>query len=374
MGRPGQHPVEHHAGRRVGEGVVDEAVGRRRSAPAAVGASSPRPVSHRLTCQNLLPTAYEGRSPPRRLGPLRPDPMARSGRRAGGLRTAVYGGTMYATTLVDGALEWREHPDPVPGAGQVVVSVAAAGINAADLLQRRGSIPRPRAHPPDIPGMEFAGEVAGLGPGTSRFAAGDRVMSIIGGGAQAELVLVAESNWCRCLTASPGTRPADSPRPSARPRTPCSPRAVWPPGSGCSSPARPGAWERRRCSWPTPPGPRWWPVARSTERHAEVGALGADEVIEPDQVPDHGPYDVSIELVGGAGVAAAAARHGHGRADRGHRRRRHRGQGRAQPAGRDGAPHHHRGVDPAISHAWRRRRPSPAPSRSRPSRCWRRAR
>jgi NADPH:quinone reductase len=44
--------------------------------------------------------------------------------------------------------------------------------------------------------------------------------------------------------------------------------------------------------------------ARSVERHAEVAGLGADLVILPDQVADHGPYDVSIELVGGAGVAA----------------------------------------------------------------------
>ena len=84
-------------------------------------------------------------------------------------------------------------PDPVPGAGEVLVRVRAAGLNGADIHQRRGGYPAPPGWPPDIPGLELAGEVArASAPGATRFALGDRVMGIVGGGGQAELAVVHE--------------------------------------------------------------------------------------------------------------------------------------------------------------------------------------
>src|SRR3546814_4483892 len=70
---------------------------------------------------------------------------------------------VYAVTIVDGALEWREHPDPEPGAGEVVVAVRAAGLNGADRLQVAGLYPAPEGSPADIPGLELAGEVLSCG-------------------------------------------------------------------------------------------------------------------------------------------------------------------------------------------------------------------
>ena len=99
---------------------------------------------------------------------------------------------MHAVTIVDGQLEWAEHPDPTPGTGEVLVRVEAAGLNGADLAQRAGFYPAPPGCPADIPGMEAAGEVVALGPGVTRFAVGDRVMAVVGGGAQAELCIVPE--------------------------------------------------------------------------------------------------------------------------------------------------------------------------------------
>jgi NADPH:quinone reductase-like Zn-dependent oxidoreductase len=99
---------------------------------------------------------------------------------------------MRAATIVDGHLEVREHPDPVPGKGEVLVAVRAAGLNAADLMQVKGFYPAPPGEPADIPGMELAGEVVATGPGVLRFVTGDRVMAVVGGGAQAELALVHE--------------------------------------------------------------------------------------------------------------------------------------------------------------------------------------
>src|SRR6476620_3236621 len=99
---------------------------------------------------------------------------------------------MRAATISDGEVAVQEHPDPVAGHGEVLVRVQAAGLNGADMMQRRGLYPAPPGSPQDIPGLELAGEVVGLGPGASRFKEGDRVMAIVGGGGQAELATVHE--------------------------------------------------------------------------------------------------------------------------------------------------------------------------------------
>ena len=99
---------------------------------------------------------------------------------------------MRAVTIRDTQLVIEEHPDPEPGAGEVLVKVRAAGLNGADMHQRRGNYPAPPGAPQDIPGLELAGEAAALGPGVTRFKLGDRVMAIVAGGAQAELAVVHE--------------------------------------------------------------------------------------------------------------------------------------------------------------------------------------
>ena len=99
---------------------------------------------------------------------------------------------MHAVTIVDGALEWREHPDPEPGTGEVLVEVRAAGLNGADRLQVMGLYPPPAGTPAHIPGLEVAGEVAALGPGATRFGIGDRVMAVVAGAGQAQRAVVHE--------------------------------------------------------------------------------------------------------------------------------------------------------------------------------------
>jgi NADPH:quinone reductase len=84
----------------------------------------------------------------------------------------------------------REVPDPEPGPGQIRVRVHAAGLNRADLQQRKGHYPVPPGWPADIPGLEYAGEVESLGPRVTRWSPGDRVMGLVGGGAHAEYVVV----------------------------------------------------------------------------------------------------------------------------------------------------------------------------------------
>src|SRR5438477_7259449 len=86
---------------------------------------------------------------------------------------------------------------PAPTADRVRVRVHAAGLNRADILQRRGNYPAPAGYPQNIPGMEFAGEVESIGDAVRAWKVGDRVFGIIAGGAQAELVVVPESNLAR---------------------------------------------------------------------------------------------------------------------------------------------------------------------------------
>lgn len=81
---------------------------------------------------------------------------------------------------------------PDVGPRQVLVRVRAAGLNRADIVQRRGQYPAPPGWPADIPGLEYAGEVAALGAGVTQWRAGDRVMGLVGGGAMAEYVAVHE--------------------------------------------------------------------------------------------------------------------------------------------------------------------------------------
>ncbi|HEY2327954.1 MAG TPA: zinc-binding dehydrogenase [Gaiellaceae bacterium] len=87
---------------------------------------------------------------------------------------------MKAATISNGKLVIQEHPDPVPAGGELLIRVRAAGLNNADRAQIAGHYPAPPGVPPDIPGLECAGETED----------GRRVMALLGGGGQAELVVV----------------------------------------------------------------------------------------------------------------------------------------------------------------------------------------
>ncbi|WP_072393422.1 NAD(P)H-quinone oxidoreductase [Hyphomicrobium sp. CS1GBMeth3] len=85
----------------------------------------------------------------------------------------------------------EERPVPTPGAGQVLIKVAAAGVNRPDVLQRKGLYPAPKGHS-ELPGLEVSGTVAALGEGATRFKVGDRVMALLNGGGYAEFALAEE--------------------------------------------------------------------------------------------------------------------------------------------------------------------------------------
>jgi len=92
-------------------------------------------------------------------------------------------------------LEIRDiDPPPAPTGNQILINVKAAGLNRADLLQRKGLYPAPVGYPERIPGLEFAGEVAAAGPDCTKFKTGDRVFGITAGGAQSQQIIVNENH------------------------------------------------------------------------------------------------------------------------------------------------------------------------------------
>jgi NADPH2:quinone reductase len=87
----------------------------------------------------------------------------------------------------------EERPVPQPGPGEILVKVAAAGVNRPDVMQRQGLYPPPKGAP-DIPGLEIAGEVAALGDNVTRWKPGDKVMALVIGGGYAEFCLAHEGH------------------------------------------------------------------------------------------------------------------------------------------------------------------------------------
>ena len=87
----------------------------------------------------------------------------------------------------------QEQPVPAPGEGEILVRVAAAGVNRPDVMQRQGHYPPPKGAT-EIPGLEIAGEVAQLGAGVTRWNKGDKVMALVVGGGYAEYCLAFASH------------------------------------------------------------------------------------------------------------------------------------------------------------------------------------
>ena len=101
------------------------------------------------------------------------------------MRAVIYEGAGGPEVITIG-----EVPKPEVRPEHIRVKVHAAGLNRADLIQRRGHYAAPSGWPANIPGLEYAGEVEAVRPGVTQWRVGDRVMGLVGGGAQAEMVVV----------------------------------------------------------------------------------------------------------------------------------------------------------------------------------------
>jgi putative PIG3 family NAD(P)H quinone oxidoreductase len=205
---------------------------------------------------------------------------------------------MRAATIRDGDLLVEEHPDPEPGQGEVLVRVRAAGINGGDLHQRAGRYPAPPGSPPDIPGMELAGEVVERGPGAERFEEGARVCAIVGGGAQAELAVVHE----RIAMPVPGALDWPEAGGFAEVFTTAHDalftQAGLGPGERLLVHGGAGGVGTAAIQLGRAAGASVTATVRRPEQRDAVSALGA-EVVDPSEFVDAGPFDVVLELIGG---------------------------------------------------------------------------
>jgi NADPH:quinone reductase len=210
---------------------------------------------------------------------------------------------MRAVTIEDGELRVQEHSDPQPGSGEVLVRVRAAGLNGADMLQRRGLYPAPPGAPQDIPGLELAGEVAALGPGAARFREGDRVMAIVAGGGQAELAVVHER------VAMPVPDALDWPEAGGFPEVFITAHdALFTQGRlgpgerllvhGAAGGVGTAAVQLGRAA-----GAGVTATVRNEQLRGAIEELGA-RAVAPEGFEQHGPFDVVLELVGAPNLAA----------------------------------------------------------------------
>ena len=204
---------------------------------------------------------------------------------------------MHAVTIVDGALEWREQPDPEPGTGEVLVEVWAAGLNGADRLQVAGLYPPPPGAPADIPGLELAGEVSAVGPGAPRFSVGDRVMAVVAGGGQAERAVVHERLLLPVPDGVSWEAAGGFPEVFTTAHDALFTQAGLQVGERVCIHGAAGGVGTAAVQLAVAAGARVTATVRDEGRRAEVAAYGV-EAIAPDGFTAAGPFDVVLELVG----------------------------------------------------------------------------
>ena len=186
----------------------------------------------------------------------------------------------------------------------MLVRVRAAGVNGADMLQRRGRYPAPAGSPQDIPGLELAGEVEALGEGAARFSEGDRVMGIVGGGGQAELAVVHERQLMPVPEAVAFPDAGGLPEDFTTAHDAVFTRAGLRPGERLLVHGAAGGVGTAAVQLGHALGAHVTATVRNPEARDPVAGLGADEVLEPEGFEEHAPFDVILELVGAPNLAA----------------------------------------------------------------------
>jgi NADPH2:quinone reductase len=209
---------------------------------------------------------------------------------------------MRAVTIREQEILIEEHPDPESGAGEVLVRVQAAGLNGADMMQRRGLYPAPAGSPKDIPGLELAGKVAALGPGAERFEAGDRVMAVVGGGAQAELCVVHERQLMPIPAGLDWPAAGGLPEVFTTAHDAIFTQAELRSGEHLLVHGGAGGVGTAAIQLARAAGARVTATVRNEGLRGGVEALGAS-VIDAEGFAEHGSYDVILELVGAPNMA-----------------------------------------------------------------------
>ena len=215
---------------------------------------------------------------------------------------------MHAVTVIDGDLRWTKRPDPVPGHRELLVAVRAAGLNGADMLQRRGLYAAPPDAPADVPGLELAGEVVAVGTGVEAYTVGDRVMAVVGGGGQAELAVVHERTALRVPDGLPWPDAGGFPEVFTTAHDALFTQCGLAPGEHLVVHGAAGGVGIAGVQLGLLAGARVTATVRNPALHDAVRAVaqavsGAGAaVVGTDDWTTEGPFDVVLELVGGANL------------------------------------------------------------------------
>ena len=209
---------------------------------------------------------------------------------------------MRAATIRDGSIAVEDQPDPVPEGNELLVRVRAAGINGADILQLKGGYPAPPGSPPDIPGLELAGEVVGAGRGVTRFETGDRVMAVVGGGGQGELALVHERAAIPVPEELDWIAAGGVPEAFTTAHDALFTQAGLVVGERVLVHGAAGGVGMAGTQLARMAGARVTATVRDAAAREQIAALGIN-AIEPEGFEEYGPFDVILELVGAPNMA-----------------------------------------------------------------------
>jgi len=204
---------------------------------------------------------------------------------------------MRAATIRNGQIAVQQHPDPEPQAGELLVRVRAAGLNGADIIQRKGRYPAPPGSPPDIPGLELAGEVVATGRDATRFELGDRVMAVVGGGAQAELAIVHERAAMPVPDELDWTPAGGVPEAFTTAHDALFTQAGLTVGERVLVHGAAGGVGSAAVQLATMAGARVTATVRDPAAREHIAALGV-LALEPEGFEAYGPFDVVLELIG----------------------------------------------------------------------------
>ena len=179
----------------------------------------------------------------------------------------------------------------------------AAGLNSADRLQVAGLYPAPPGSPADIPGLELAGAVAAVGAGVTRFAVGDRVMAVVGGGGQAELAVVHERHLLPVPEGVSWPEAGGFPEVFTTAHDALFTQCGLAMGERLCVHGAAGGVGIAAVQLGVAAGCDVVATVRNVAARAAIRDLGADPV-DPARFDTHGPFDVVLELVGAPNMAA----------------------------------------------------------------------
>ena len=216
-----------------------------------------------------------------------------------------YVGVMRAAVINNKTFTIEDRPDPVAGTGELLIAVRAAGLNNADLMQIAGFYPAPPGSPADIPGLEFAGEVVGVGPSVFRFVVGDRVMGVVGGGALATMLTVHERTVIPVPTSVSWEAAGGFPEAFTTAHDAIFTQCKLSMGERILIHGAAGGVGVAAVQLAAAAGAFVVASVRDPQRRGAVEALSPGRIVavDPADVAEHGPFDVVLELIGASNMA-----------------------------------------------------------------------